>query len=232
MPLDFQPVHIPIAGVGEELVLNLAVKNSAQWAGRLRYRLDPGDPAGAAIDPQTGSFSWTPTPEQAGTSNSFTASVRAPDGRGSFLGMCVRVGPLPPPSPPDGNGLTVPLGNGVALEMVLIPAGGLMMGSPDSDTKAQRLERPQHRVRITKPFYLGKYLVTQEEWEAVMGSMASGFDGPRNPVEQVGWDDCQQFLEKLSEKLARGKGRFVLPTEAQWEYACRAGSADEVLLWR
>ena len=54
-------------------------------------------------------------------------------------------------------------------------------------------EKPQHRVRITKPFYLGKYLVTQEQWEAVMGSNPSHFKGPKNPVEQVSWDDCQEF---------------------------------------
>ena len=60
-------------------------------------------------------------------------------------------------------------------------------------------EKPQHRVRITKPFYMGKYLVTQEQWEAVMGNNPSHFKGPKNPVEQVRWDDCQEFLDKLNE---------------------------------
>ena len=77
------------------------------------------------------------------------------------------------------------LGNGVKLEMVLIPAGEFMMGSPDWDNNAGAQERPQHRVRITKPFYMGKYLVTQEQWEAVMGNNPSRFKGPKNPVEQV-----------------------------------------------
>ncbi len=85
-------------------------------------------------------------------------------------------------------------------------------------------EKPQHRVRITKPFYLGKYLVTQEQWEAVMGNNPSHFKGPKNPVEMVSWDDCQQFLGKLNAKAGSGAGKFQLPTEAQWEYACRAGS--------
>ena len=67
------------------------------------------------------------------------------------------------------NELTVDVGNGVKLEMVLIPAGEFKMGSPDSDERSSASEKPQHRVRITRPFYLGKYLVTQEQWRAVMG---------------------------------------------------------------
>ena len=120
--------------------------------------------------------------------------------------------------------LTVDLGKGVKLEMVLIPAGEFLMGSPDSDKDASFQEKPQHRVRITKPFYLGKYKVTQEQWEAVMGSNPSHFKGPKNPVEQVSWDDCQQFLGKLNAKFAAEGGKYQLPSEAQWEYACRAGS--------
>ncbi len=120
--------------------------------------------------------------------------------------------------------LSVDLGKGIKLEMVLIPAGEFLMGSPDSDKDAFEWEKPQHRVRITKPFYLGKYLVTQEQWEVVIGNNASRFKGPKNPVEQVSWDDCQQFLDKLNKRQGNLGGRFVLPTEAHWEYACRAGS--------
>jgi formylglycine-generating enzyme required for sulfatase activity len=123
-------------------------------------------------------------------------------------------------SPPKE--LTVDLGGGVKMELVLIPAGEFLMGSPDSDKDAERWEKPQHRVRITKPFYLGKYVVTQEQWEAVMGSNPSNFKGPKNPVEMVSWEDCQKFLKRLNDKV--GGGKFQLPTEAQWEYACRAGS--------
>ena len=120
--------------------------------------------------------------------------------------------------------LTVDLGKGIKLEMVLIPAGEFLMGSPELDKDAFLSEKPQHRVRITKPFYLGKFLVTQEQWEAVTGSNPSKFKGPKNPVETVSWDDCQQFLGKLNAKSAAGVGNFQLPSEAQWEYACRAGS--------
>jgi formylglycine-generating enzyme required for sulfatase activity len=123
-------------------------------------------------------------------------------------------------SPPKE--LLFDLGKGIKLETVSIPAGELLMGSPDSDKDAFKWEKPQHRVRITKPFYLGKYLVTQEQWKAVMGSNPSYFKRPKNPVETVSWDDCQQFLKRLNDKV--GSGKFQLPTEAQWEYACRAGS--------
>jgi formylglycine-generating enzyme required for sulfatase activity len=127
-------------------------------------------------------------------------------------------------SPPKE--LTVDLGKGIKLELVLIPAGEFRMGFPPEEDIAEfdRWVPPQHRVRITKPFYLGKYPVTQEQWEAVMGSNPSHFKGPKNPVEQVSWDDCQKFLGTLNATVRGGACKFQLPTEAQWEYACRAGS--------
>jgi formylglycine-generating enzyme required for sulfatase activity len=118
--------------------------------------------------------------------------------------------------------IAVSLGGGVTLELVLVPAGEFVMGSPDSDRDADSDEKPRHRVRITNPFYLGRNEVTQEQWEALMGSNPSKFKGRKNPVEQVSWDDCQEFIERLNKKIPGA--RFQLPTEAQWEYACRAGS--------
>ena len=118
--------------------------------------------------------------------------------------------------------LAVDLDGGVKLDLVLIPAGSFTMG----DAPAHK-HIPAHKVTITKPFYLGKYEVTQEQWEAVMGSNPSHFKSPKNPVEQVSWDDCQQFLVKLNAKSGGQGSKFVLPTEAQWEYACRAGSTGK-----
>ena len=115
--------------------------------------------------------------------------------------------------------LAVDLGGGVKMEMVLVPAGEFTMGGDN--------EKPVHKVTITKPFYLGKYEVTQEQWEAVMGNNPSRFKGPKNPVESISWDNCQQFLVKLNAKSGGQGGKFVLPTEAQWEYACRAGSTGK-----
>jgi len=119
---------------------------------------------------------------------------------------------------------TIDLGNGVKLEMVKIPAGEYMMGSPNTDKDAPPSEKPQHRVRITRSFYLGRYPVTQEQWKAVMGNNPSNVQDPKNPVDSVTWDDCQTFLVKLNAKAGGQDGKFALPTEAQWEYACRAGS--------
>jgi formylglycine-generating enzyme required for sulfatase activity len=119
---------------------------------------------------------------------------------------------------------TVDLGDGVVIELVLIPAGPFDMGSPDNEVgRFGSMEGPVHRVRITRAFYMGKHEVTQEVWEKVMGTNPSNFKGAKNPVENVSWDDCQDFLKKLN-ALAKAQGNFRLPTEAQWEYACRAGT--------
>jgi formylglycine-generating enzyme required for sulfatase activity len=112
------------------------------------------------------------------------------------------------------------LGGAVKIEFILVPAGLFMMG--EEGTTAW--ESPVHEVKITKPFWIGKYEVTQEQWQAIMGSNPSHFKGPRNPVENVSWDNCHAFLKKLNEKFGNSGVKFSLPTEAQWEYACRAGS--------
>jgi formylglycine-generating enzyme required for sulfatase activity len=126
---------------------------------------------------------------------------------------------------PKGKELTVDLGGGVTMEFVLIAPGEFMMGSPDSDSDADGDEKPQHRVRITKPFYLGKYEVTQAQWKAVMGDNPSYFKGDlQRPVEQVSWEDAVRFCSRLGQKDGK---TYRLPTEAEWEYAARAGSATK-----
>ena len=118
--------------------------------------------------------------------------------------------------------ITITLPGGVPLTMALIPAGTFMMGSLSSDSDRSIIEEPQHQVTITKPFYMGTYEVTQEQWEAVMENNPSWFNyNPKNPVECVSWNDCQDFIMELN---TMGIGKFRLPTEAEWEYACRAGS--------
>jgi formylglycine-generating enzyme required for sulfatase activity len=114
--------------------------------------------------------------------------------------------------------------NSLGMEFVLIPAGSFLMGSPDSDRKARDNEKPQHKVTISQPFYLGKYEVTQSQWEAVMGSNPSDFSGRSNPVENVSWEDVQGFIKKLNQK--EGGNKYRLPTEAEWEYAARAGTTS------
>lgn len=104
---------------------------------------------------------------------------------------------------------------------VKIPAGAFDMGANNGSDD----EKPVHNVRITKPFDLGKYEVTQEQWQAVMGSNPSRSKGANKPVERVSWDDVQVFIKKLN---ATNDGyTYRLPTEAEWEYACRAGSTGD-----
>ncbi|MDY0171233.1 MAG: SUMF1/EgtB/PvdO family nonheme iron enzyme, partial [Thermoguttaceae bacterium] len=118
-------------------------------------------------------------------------------------------------------GQPVELTDTAGMEFVLIPPGEFMMGVRGADSD----DGPQHRVRITKPFYLGKYPVTQQQWEAVTGNNPGQFKEPTNPVETVSWNDCQEFLKTLNEKADGPQRTFRLPTEAEWEYACRAGTA-------
>ena len=115
----------------------------------------------------------------------------------------------------------IDLGGGVKMEFVLIRPGSFMMGTREGVPGEFADEKPAHRVRITQPFYLGKYEVTQEQWDSVMADNPSQFKGSRLPVENVSWEEAQTFLEKLEAKTGR---KFALPTEAQWEYACRAGT--------
>ena len=111
-----------------------------------------------------------------------------------------------------------------AMEFVWIPPGEFRMGSTSS--RADDDERPRTRVRISEGFYLGKYEVTQELYQAVMGTNPSHFSGcDRCPVEEVSWDDAQEFVERLN---ARSAGTsYRLPTEAEWEYAARAGTRGD-----
>ena len=112
------------------------------------------------------------------------------------------------------------LGNGIKLEMVEIPAGTFLMGSPSSEVSRSSDEGPQHQVTVPK-FYIGKYPITQEQYQMIMGNNPSYFKGDNLPVEQVSWYDAVEFSKKLSEKTGK---TYRLPSEAEWEYACRAGT--------
>jgi formylglycine-generating enzyme required for sulfatase activity len=111
------------------------------------------------------------------------------------------------------------LGGGASLEMIAIPGGSFVMGSPtNTESQQENNERPQHKVNIS-PFFMGKYEVTQEQWQAVMENNPSNFIGAKLPVEKVSWNDAVEFCEKLSQKTGK---TYRLPSEAEWEYACRA----------
>ena len=124
-----------------------------------------------------------------------------------------------PSDEPQKNTFTEQLPGGLKLAMVELPGGEFMMGSPDSDPDAS--EKPQHQVQVNS-FAIGKYPVTQAQYEAVMGTNPSHFkNNPQNPVEMVSWDDAQAFCQKLSQITGK---TYRLPTEAEWEYACRGGT--------
>ncbi len=130
--------------------------------------------------------------------------------------------------------LKLDLGGGITMALVRIPHGTFKMGSPDSDGDAVDREKPVHEVTISRDYYLGKYPVTQEQYEKVMDKNPSAFsatgirknlvigmDTRRFPVESVTWDEANEFCKKLSQITGR---ECALPTEAEWEYACRAGT--------
>jgi formylglycine-generating enzyme required for sulfatase activity len=130
---------------------------------------------------------------------------------------------------------TVDLNATVAMDMIWCPPGTFTMGSPTTDAGRQSDREDEHNVSLTQGFYLGKYEVTQDQYEAVMTGVTgdrnatpSNWHGnPNRPVEKVSWDDAQVFLTRLNVKQADNLPAgwsFVLPTESQWEYACRAGT--------
>jgi hypothetical protein len=137
-----------------------------------------------------------------------------------------------------GKETVVDLGKGVKIEMVLIPAGKFNMGFTKKELDEftikvkedlgekfvdyyLKLQGKHHEVTLTKPFYMSKYEVTQEQWKSVMGTNPSDSRGVKSPVTNISWLDCQEFVKKLN---AMGDGGYRLPTEAEWEYACRAGT--------
>ncbi|MHC4251801.1 MAG: protein kinase domain-containing protein, partial [Planctomycetota bacterium] len=135
----------------------------------------------------------------------------------------VTEGEAPAAEPPKT--LTLDLGGGVEMELIYIKPGVFVMGGNENPREAwQGVEKPKHEVAITNGFHLGKHEVTQAQYERIMGSNPSKSKGASNPVEQVSWNDAAEFCRKLS----RHAGRKVrLPTEAEWEYACRAGTTSK-----
>ena len=163
------------------------------------------------------------------------------------LGVITRAAPsnnsLPPqpsPGPPAAPASGVITTRTAQITLKLIPAGGFWMGSPDEDHEAEAYEKPRHTIRISHGFYLGITPVTQAQYASVMGTNPSHFyRWPEHPVEMVSWFDAAAFCNELSKKeglapyyvipnwnqvmVGRGEG-YRLPTEAEWEYACRAGT--------
>jgi formylglycine-generating enzyme required for sulfatase activity len=132
------------------------------------------------------------------------------------------------PKPPTNTNLNInptssfteDLGNGIKLEMIAIPGGTFLMGSPENEAERSSNESPQHQVTVPS-FFMGKYQLTQAQYQAIMGVNLSAFKGDNRPVENVNWDDAVAFCQKLTQKTGKN---YRLPSEAEWEYACRAGT--------
>ena len=118
------------------------------------------------------------------------------------------------------NVISIPVKNGITIDMVKVEAGTFMMGATSEMENPYSWEKPVHQVTLTNDYYIGKYEVTQALWKTVMGSNPSYFKGDNLPVEQVSWNDCQEFISKLNGLTGK---KFRLPTEAEWEYAARGG---------
>ena len=114
----------------------------------------------------------------------------------------------------------IDLGNEVNITLIYIPAGQFDMGSPIEEIKRDS-DEAQHRIKLTKPFYIGKFEVTQLQYRVIMSENPSKFGGDKLPVDNVNWYEACRFLKKLSDKTGL---KLRLPTEAEWEYACRAGT--------
>jgi formylglycine-generating enzyme required for sulfatase activity len=154
-------------------------------------------------------------------------TVQSPElPRSSYSGSPER--PAPNIGPKEGQKWIADLGSGVKMEFMPIKAGSFMMGSENGASD----EKPVHRATLTKPFWMAKTEVTQLQYQQVMGSNPSTFQGLENPVEKVSWNDAVSFCKALTD-LERRAGRlpegfeYTLPTEAQWEYACRAGTTGD-----
>lgn len=148
---------------------------------------------------QTASISGTLSSNTASSSNGYASSSSVSSG---------------------SNVISIPVRNGITIEMVKVEAGTFMMGATSEMQKPWYDEKPVHQVTLTNDYYMGKYEVTQNLWKAVMGRNPSKFKGDDLPVEKVSWDDCQEFISKLNSMTGR---KFRLPTEAEWEYAARGG---------
>ena len=142
----------------------------------------------------------------------------------STTASTVSVSPVQVPAVPSNtisdDAITIPVKDGICIEMVKVEGGTFMMGATSEMKNPNSNEKPVHQVTLTNDYYMGKYEVTQALWQAVMGSNPSEYKGDNLPVETVSWNDCQKFISKLNSLTGR---MFRLPTEAEWEYAARGG---------
>lgn len=131
----------------------------------------------------------------------------------------------------SGSTLTIPVKDGISIEMVKVEAGTFVMGATREGMRYEKMDKkelPAHKVSLTKEYFIGKFEVTQLLWNTIMENNPSKNKGEKLPVEQVSWNDCQIFIAKLNRITGR---KFRLPTEAEWEYAARGGNKSKGYLY-
>ena len=211
-------------------VLTWTASEEATW---LEARGTSGDTSGDGVFEGTGDATIQATVERTGQAEgTYRSSVHiTSNGGDADITIVMTVGtPAGPVTPSGEDTTTFTLPGGALLDMVWIEPGTFMMGSPDTEPDREGDEEPYHEVTTTRGFHLGKVEITQEQWESVMGTHPwSGQDhvkdGPNYPAVYISWNNVQAFIAKLNEE--EGTSVYRLPTEAEWEYACRAGTTTK-----
>ncbi|HXG65640.1 MAG TPA: bifunctional serine/threonine-protein kinase/formylglycine-generating enzyme family protein, partial [Blastocatellia bacterium] len=208
-------------GIGGLLVLALGFTVAASlglFSGQMR------------LEPEKAADAMSPVPKALASGSDFEHAQIPPVTTFNFETFMVdAAGKVTKRAQSKAEGFAEDLGDGVTMEMVFVPGGNFAMGSPETEVERRKEEGPQHQVEVPS-FFMGKYEVTQAQWRAVatlpkvkldLNPNPSELQGDNLPVERVSWEEASEFCERLAKKTGRA---YALPSEAQWEYACRAGT--------
>jgi formylglycine-generating enzyme required for sulfatase activity/tRNA A-37 threonylcarbamoyl transferase component Bud32 len=212
----FIPLPSPYLNAKIMLDMKMAIEPPQKYNSQISQKVNDAILKGMELDYQnrpqsiTEWFKYLGIQSQNNHLKTFTFEVVTTNAKGSIINKRNH----------SANYFVEDLGNGVKLEMVEIPAGTFYMGSPENEAGRWDDESPQHQVNVPS-FFIGKYPLTQAQYQAIMGNNPAYFKGANRPVECVSWDDGVAFCQKLSQKTGKN---YKLPSEAQWEYACRAGT--------
>jgi formylglycine-generating enzyme required for sulfatase activity len=212
----FIPLPSPYLNAKIMLDMKMAIEPPQKYNSQISQKVNDAILKGMELDYQnrpqsiTEWFTFLGIQSQNNHLKTFTFEVVTTNAKGSIINKRNH----------SANYFVEDLGNGVKLEMVEIPAGTFYMGSPENEAKRLDSESPQHQVNVPS-FFIGKYPLTQAQYQAIMGNNPAYFKGANRPVEMVDWNDAVAFCQKLSQNTGKN---YKLPSEAQWEYACRAGT--------
>jgi formylglycine-generating enzyme required for sulfatase activity/tRNA A-37 threonylcarbamoyl transferase component Bud32 len=212
----FMPLPSPYLNAKIMLDMKMAIEPPQKYNSQISQKVNDAILKGMELDYQnrpqsiTEWFRFLGIQSQNNHLKTFTFEVVTTNAKGSIINKRNH----------SANYFVEDLGNGVKLEMVEIPAGTFYMGSPENEEGRWDNESPQHQVTLPS-FFIGKYPLTQAQYQAIIGNNPAHFKGNNRPVEQVSWDDAVAFSQKLNQKTGKN---YKFPSEAQWEYACRAGT--------